>query len=669
MILLRNPQYLNHIKTNGTAKRLPVIYSISNRTRVTNEADEHEYIQRSKLPTMHFQKSLPRLPIPKLENSCRRYLKAQQPILTPKEFKETSRCVLKFLSEEGPPLQKLLLEDDKYNKHTSYISGYWFDMYLRDRKPLPVNYNPLLVFVQEKDVRYNKPLVKATNLLVSSARFMKSLRAGILEPEVYHVDPKKSDTDLFRTVTGLMPSNFATYAAYFFGAYPLDMSQFPYLFGTTRIPKPTKDTLTHDLTSEHVIIMRKGHFYMMNIIDHRGKVCSPLDIASCLKYILNDERPPNDCPVGVLTAANRDHWAKVRGHLIALGNENVLHKIDSAAFVFALDDDDHVEADYHKLLRLFLHSDGTNRWFDKSFSLIMSGDGVAGINFEHSWGDGVAVLRYFKDLKHDIEKNPRFHPEDEASVPGIPASVKKLDFKIDDKIREIVRCDFNEYKSWTQDKLTIDYLIFEEFGKEECKKFKVSPDAVMQLAFQLALYKNEKRAVPTYESCSTSAFKHGRTETVRSCTNETKALCAAIVDRGVSTANDDELKKLMIECSKAHTNLVKEAAMGQGFDRHLFALKKIVEDSENIRMPHLFKDPAYQKINHNILSTSTLSSPEVMAGGFGPVVEDGYGIGYMIQDHKLGSVVTGYRGHRESSDYIKYLKSAFEDIHRILKSK
>lgn len=233
-------------------------------------------------------------------------------------------------------------------------------------------------------------------------------------------------------------------------------------------------------------------------------------------------------------------------------------------------------------------------------------------------------------MKHDIEKKPRFHPEDEASVPGIPAAIKKLDFKIDDKIREIVQCNIKEYKQWTQDKLTVDYLIFEEFGKEECKKFKVSPDAVMQLAFQLALYKNEKRAVPTYESCSTSAFKHGRTETVRSCTNETKALCKAIVDRGVSTANDDELKKLMIECSKAHTNLVKEAAMGQGFDRHLFALKKIVEDSENISMPLLFKDPAYQKINHNILSTSTLSSPEVMAGGFGPVVEDGYGIGYSI---------------------------------------
>lgn len=65
---------------------------------------------------------------------------------------------------------------------------------------------------------------------------------------------------------------------------------------------------------------------------------------------------------------------------------------------------------------------------------------------------------------------------------------------------------------------------------------------------------------------------------------------------------------------------------GQGFDRHLFALKKYAEKS-NSAMPAIYQDPAYDALNYNILSTSTLSSPVVMAGGFGPVVSDGYGIG------------------------------------------
>ena len=64
---------------------------------------------------------------------------------------------------------------------------------------------------------------------------------------------------------------------------------------------------------------------------------------------------------------------------------------------------------------------------------------------------------------------------------------------------------------------------------------------------------------------------------------------------------------------------------GKGFDRHLFALKK-VQERLGLKAS-IFEDPAYEIINYNILSTSTLSSPIVMAGGFGPVVAEGFGIG------------------------------------------
>lgn len=65
--------------------------------------------------------------------------------------------------------------------------------------------------------------------------------------------------------------------------------------------------------------------------------------------------------------------------------------------------------------------------------------------------------------------------------------------------------------------------------------------------------------------------------------------------------------------------------IGQGFDRHLFGLLKFSEQVGG-KLPAIFQDPAYTTINHNIISTSTLTSPSVRAGGFGPVVKDGYGI-------------------------------------------
>lgn len=55
------------------------------------------------------------------------------------------------------------------------------------------------------------------------------------------------------------------------------------------------------------------------------------------------------------------------------------------------------------------------RWFDKSFTLIITQDGKAAINFEHSWGDGVAILRFFNEVYSDSTKN---HFVDSKTVPA-----------------------------------------------------------------------------------------------------------------------------------------------------------------------------------------------------------------------------------------------------------
>lgn len=41
-------------------------------------------------------------------------------------------------------------------------------------------------------------LIRATNMIVSSMRMLKTLRAKILEPEIYHLFPEKSDNQRFR---------------------------------------------------------------------------------------------------------------------------------------------------------------------------------------------------------------------------------------------------------------------------------------------------------------------------------------------------------------------------------------------------------------------------------------------------------------------------------------
>lgn len=164
-------------------------------------------------------------------------------------------------------------------------------------------------------------------------------------------------------------------------------------------------------------------------------------------------------------------------------------------------------------------------------------------------------------MKADISKKPRFHPNEVDELIKESVNIERLQFSIDAKSENIINRQKTKYQDWIN-QLCIDYIIYEEFGKNQCKKFRVSPDAVMQLAFQLALYTLEDRVVPTYESCSTAAYKHGRTETIRPCTLETKKICFAMTRKQTEFSKSD-LKRMIFDCSKAHNVLTKEAVMGK----------------------------------------------------------------------------------------------------------
>ncbi|KAK9889185.1 hypothetical protein WA026_004464 [Henosepilachna vigintioctopunctata] len=632
-------------------------------TQLNNDSynSDYDFIQRSKIPTLHFQKSLPRLPIPKLSATCERYLASQRPLLIDEAYRKTEYNVQRFASGTGQLLQKYLQNYDDANKHTSYISEMWYDMYLRDRKSLPLNYNPILVLNNSENPEMNDQLVKATNLVISSLRFYNSLRTNSLEPEVFHIDPKKSDTPLFRNLLSKLPEAISWYGAYLFNAYPLDMSQYSSLFKCTRIPETDKDRLFSASESFHITVQYKGHFYCVKVLSSSNNILAAETIMSRLGFILNNTASSAEFPIGPLTTLNRDRWATLRHELLDTGNEKNLKLIDSSLFHVCLDDEV-LKGDRINITRHFLHSDSTNRWFDKSFSLIVSKDGYSGVNFEHAWGDGVAMLRYMQDIHKDSENKPQVTLNMKPKS-DVDEGVFRLDFVLNDHLKTEITDAKKEYKKLCST-LDVNFLVFDGIGKNICKKERVSPDAVMQLAFQVAYHKLTGKFVPTYESCSTAAFKHGRTETIRPCTVATKNMTLAL---NISNSNPSTktLKEMLMECSRYHGQLTKEAAMGQGFDRHLFALKYFA-NKNNITC-NIFEDPEYSIINHNILSTSTLNSPAILAGSFGPVVEDGLGIGYMILDDACGAIVTNYLSGANGKDFIDALKASFIDILKVLK--
>ena len=121
-----------------------------------------------------------------------------------------------------------------------------------------------------------------------------------------------------------------------------------------------------------------------------------------------------------------------------------------------------------------------------------------------------------------------------------------------------------------------------------------------------------------------------------------------------------------------HLQYAAWAADGQGVDRHLFGLKKMLKAGEPL--PAIYEDPAFSRTSHWELSTSNLSSPYLDGWGYGEgefavfpsciinfmmfhiVVPDGYGLSYSIGDNYIRWTITSLK--RRTEDLKRYLEEA-----------
>ncbi|CAD5218507.1 unnamed protein product [Bursaphelenchus okinawaensis] len=660
--MLSRKLLINRISTNLSCR------SSSNfENRDNDEAffksNDYQLLQQSKLPTWYFQKSLRRLPIPKLEDSVKRYLYAVEAVCSPEQLKEAQEVAEPLVANSE--LQAKLKEYDDLHPDTSYISEPWFDMYLKARVPVPINYNPFMMFSPDPRPECNDQLLRATYMSIAAGRFKKAMDKNLLEPEIYHVKPKWSKSPKFVRAMKLFPEALAWYGAVAFQAFPLDMSQYPSLFGGNRIPKLNKDQLHHADKPQHMLVVRHGVFYKVNLFDKDYNLRKPHDIYADLAGIVkNGAKSEADQCVGSLTTLDRDTWANTRDEILANSTKNLgnLKVIDDALFILCLDEEkltDHSQLANH----LLCGGDGRNRWFDKCFQLIVDGNGQATINFEHSWGDGVAVLRLIEESYRDTQRmnwiDPNNRPKENSD------GVQKLEWDLSSSTKSTIKQAQEKFVKAASD---VQFAVAEytDLTRDEIKAVGISPDSTMQLAIQLAFYRTQNRFGPTYESCSTAAWKKGRTECVRSASVATRDTVLDMVENNVT--DPKTLLERFKQCSEVHGKLVKLGAMGQGFDRHLLGLK-ITAERNNLPIPQFYNSQVYNYMNNFEVSTSTLSTEAIVFGGFGPVVKNGYGIGYNVGKTKLGAVVSTFKDERDAQKFCENLLDSLATINKVFKGK
>ena len=621
--------------------------------RADSESDSNErgYLLEtsSPIPTYHFQSSLPRLPIPSLHDTITRYLAAQRPFLSREQFQQTERVAREFAKEgsEGWRLHRELIEKDSREQHKSYVTDFWYDRYLKSRNPLPLGHS--VSFRIKQDPREPCQIERAVSIIRSIVRYKNSLTDEKQDADVVY-SASRINPELLRQLLCRVPARFSTHVALLAGAIPLNMSQYKRILGTTRVPHIGRDQLTYNLSSHHIAVMSRGNLYLVNVQQDNGLPVADDKLYSDLLAIVHDPSPAPSHPVNYLTATDRDSWADAREKLMSNAhNARALEKIESALFVLCLD----VSQPDTKLDRLdtFLHNYGANRWFDKSLQIVVTPSAEAGVSFEHSCCDGGPLVSFMNKVYRDSLSSPKI-PSSSAST-----EVDRIDFHLTDSLRQAVDSARVDIENRCQS-FFLKIISLMDYDKLYWKQNGLSPNGALQLVFQIAYYRLYGRLVPGFLPCSTSTFLDGRTEWLRPGTMAAMACAEAMMpSSGASTADK---VRLLQEAAAQLALLAKQAKMGQGFDRHLYALKCMAED-KGISLS-LFEDPAYAEINQFDLNPSTVDGGCLSLPIYGPVEKDMISVIYMLNE---GILVSGYSVEKVTA-FETSVRTVLEDIRKLL---
>ncbi|CAG8744717.1 10488_t:CDS:2, partial [Funneliformis caledonium] len=315
--------------------------------------------------------------------------------------------------------------------------------------------------------------------------------------------------------------------------------------------------------------------------------------------------------------------------------------IENALFIINLDDYS-TGMDFDKFSQNMFHGlNAHNRWFDKAMSIAIENNGRAAMNGEHSPCDALIPSIIFQWI--GLEPTLPNTPVSGRSI----ISPKRIRFTINEQtLKDIFEAQKRIDPMIADSDIVI--LQFSEYGIQFIKK----NDAYIQMVLQLAYFKTHQKVVPTYETGSTRQFLHGRTDTIRTLSLESKAFV-------------QQKYNLLQAATKAHSIYSQDVSNGKGCDRYLLGLKLLLQEDESHPM---FTETIFIKSQEWILSTSGLNSGDKLNGtGFGCVYPNGYGINYLSGEYllKFGIESKYSSSETDSNAFRQNIINALKDMKKI----
>ena len=331
-----------------------------------------------------------KLPLPPLSDTVAQYLDNIKPLVSESVYQHTRTILDKFSAKDGVGEKVMMLLEERQEKEDNWAYDYWLeDMYLNQRLPLPVNFNPAMVLPRRKFPSHLQLLSYTARILHGFVSYKSRLDRRLVAQ-----DRARSSA--------------------------LCMAQYYRVLTTYRQPGSQQDSqLSSGLESkesELVVVGRRGHWYSLQV-KTAGSWATLEDIYSGLLDLWDSSEAEVDVRqserVAYLTSTDRTTWAETYSQLGTNqhNRDNMKLMADSLMFV-CLDEETQNSSDCQRSLKEMFRQmmtgggsrfNGSNRWYDKTVQLVVSTEGVSGICYEHSASEGIVVIQLLENVIKELD--------------------------------------------------------------------------------------------------------------------------------------------------------------------------------------------------------------------------------------------------------------------------
>jgi hypothetical protein len=224
------------------------------------------------------RETLPKYPLPSLEESIQLFLSSVSRIGTEDELRNTRQAAVDLLSEDGlgRRLQERLVRRANDPKLTSWHNELMANaIFLRVRNPHPRDHS----FFCTLPLVDNAQAQQASLITLAAYEYKLSWDRGVVE--IVHQDGQ-----------------------------PLCMEAVRWLFNTNRTPALGHDRIDVWPNNDHVVAMREGHIFKVPLRLNEGQIISYQQLHEVFQEILDYDIPETNW-LNILASGNRDDWAKV----------------------------------------------------------------------------------------------------------------------------------------------------------------------------------------------------------------------------------------------------------------------------------------------------------------------------------------------------------------------